>query len=87
MGSRVQFFLAVVLFLGNPWSNGCSPPIVCGAPSWEERFQTEAPQSWDKYRDRQDDFRDRFRLQRYCCRPGKLRLECGLSLSNATVVL
>ncbi len=50
MGSRVQFFLAVVLFLGNPWSNGCSPPIVCGAPSWEERFQTEAPQSWDKYR-------------------------------------
>ena len=50
---KVKVFLAtVVFFVGCPCIDGGGPSRACGAPTWPERFQTEAPQAWDKYRAR-----------------------------------
>ena len=52
MGSRVHLFLAVVLFQGNPWSDGGSPSRVCAGSVVGRAFSNGGAQSWDKYRER-----------------------------------
>ncbi len=52
MGFRIHIFLAVLVCVGCPCIHGRIMWRACGAPSLEERFQTEAPQAWDRYRER-----------------------------------
>lgn len=48
---KPQFFLAITVLFGLPCIKESRQSSVLGA-TWEERFQKEAPQAWDKYRAR-----------------------------------